>query len=213
MTDSPEITLRTLDALPAASRLRELCIANATLDAILWREWQFRYFSYNARRDAGEEMASLRNGSGSEHYAVFTDRGVFLKGFDPGSPLSKGDTRWVTERVPDDMRAFLAEPAFEMDHVSYCIWFPASCGRWQHGDPPVDSLLDVPLGYLGLLTDDPLVYARWASEYYEQEVPVESVRWVQSMTPLDADVVASLDPELDLSELAADLEEIGFPSA
>ncbi len=44
----------------------------AMLDAIMSPEWEYRYFSFNANWDAslGERMASMRNGSGDEYFAI-----------------------------------------------------------------------------------------------------------------------------------------------
>ena len=56
---SESLTLASLDKLPAPVRLRELCMANAALDAIIMREWEYRYFSFNAHWHAQEQMAYL----------------------------------------------------------------------------------------------------------------------------------------------------------
>lgn len=76
---SNPIALRNLGSLSSPVRFRELCIANAAIDAVLMPEWEFRYFSYDKRWSTEGEMASLRDGSGSHHFALFTEGGVTLK--------------------------------------------------------------------------------------------------------------------------------------
>ena len=211
MTSRRRITLRTLDQLPPPKRLRELSIANAVLDAIIMPEWELRYFSHNSRWDEGEEMASLRNGSGSHHYMLFSTSGAFIKGFDVDSSLNTSPVGWATREVPTAMRSCLGEPAFEMGDLTYCTWWRDEREKWEHGMPREERLLDEPLGYLDLLLDDPAKYANWASEYYEQAVPTASVRWVQAGKPLAEEIVASLNPGVSIDDIREELDEIGYP--
>ena len=60
----------------------------AMLDAVLSREGETRYFSLDARWDAAEQMASVRNGSRDEYSFTFTGHGVYGRGFDNESQLS-----------------------------------------------------------------------------------------------------------------------------
>ena len=58
------ISTRNLSALPAIEILRKLTQSLAMLDAIVGREWDYRYYSFNSKWGAGEWMASMRNGQG-----------------------------------------------------------------------------------------------------------------------------------------------------
>lgn len=217
MGGGPELTLRDLHQLPSLRRFVELCRANAVLDAILSPDWEYRYFSFNCAWATGEEMASLRDGSGSEHFGLITDAGAFLKVYDLGSPLNTprlpNTVDWRTRGVPAELRMALEEPAFATERVSVGLWSLTGSGEWRSGKPPNATLLDVPLQFVHLLVDDPAVYANWASEYYELEVRADLVAVVQQMKPLTPQVVRGLNPLASLEALAGDLAEIGFPGA
>jgi len=107
------------------------------LDAILCPEWQFRYYSFNAGWAPGEQMGSMRNGSGDELFAHFGAAGCWLKGFaheNPLSPYRENPKRvWpgVLDNVPGEFAGCLREPAFSVEDVTFCIW-----RRYSQGTPP-----------------------------------------------------------------------------
>lgn len=82
------ISTRDLSLLPDVDSLRRTLRAMAMLDAILCREWQFRYYSFNTTWAAGEQMGSMRNGSGDEFFAYFGSAGCWLKGFAHEYPMT-----------------------------------------------------------------------------------------------------------------------------
>src|SRR5438105_3956555 len=82
------ISTRDLSLLPDVDGLRRTLQSMAMLDAILCPEWEFRYYSFNAAWDAGEQMGSMRNGSGDNFFAHFSPAGCWLKGFAHDYPLS-----------------------------------------------------------------------------------------------------------------------------
>ena len=82
------ISTRDLSSLLDVDALRRLMQSIAMLDAILSREWEFRYFSFNRRWSPGEQMGSLRNGQGDHYFALFNAAGCWLKGFDHEAPMS-----------------------------------------------------------------------------------------------------------------------------
>lgn len=49
--------------IPDSDMVRSRFQSLAMLDAILMADWEFRYFSFNAKWGAGEMMASMRNGA------------------------------------------------------------------------------------------------------------------------------------------------------
>ncbi|WP_327412061.1 hypothetical protein [Streptomyces sp. NBC_01233] len=74
------------------------------------------------------------------------------------------------------------------------------------GDPDGANIL------FELLVDrSPDAYAAWASEYYETPVNVEAVRALLAQRPLTPELVAVLNPEVGLADLAEDISEIGYP--
>jgi hypothetical protein len=74
---------RDLSRLPGIERLRKLTQSLAMLDAIVSREWEYRYYSFNSRWSAGEQLASMRDGSGDGWFCAFGAPGSFFKGVRP----------------------------------------------------------------------------------------------------------------------------------
>ncbi|MFI6564124.1 hypothetical protein [Streptomyces sp. NPDC050534] len=103
--------------LPTIAELRDLCRSLAMLDAILSPDWESRYYPFNATWAEGEEMASMRNGSGDEYSIVFSAAGVYVRGFGHESPMSPyghdGKPRpAVIDDVPDVFKPLVEEAAF-----------------------------------------------------------------------------------------------------
>ncbi|MFJ4860649.1 hypothetical protein [Streptomyces sp. NPDC088748] len=210
--------------LPALSDLRNLCRSLAMLDAILSPDWESRYHSFNAVWAAGEEMASMRNGSGDEYSIVFSAAGGYVRGFgheSAMSPYGNDGEPWpgVVDEVPDVFRPFVEEPAFTDEDgvpvVTACLWRGAGDDQWRHGtiDFPVDRAdPDGATGLFGLLVEgSPEAFQRFAEDYYEVAVDLGAVRDVYALRPLDQELVALLNAELTLADLAQDISEIGYP--
>ena len=114
----PRISTRNLGALPDVERLKALLQSLAVLDAILSPEWEYRYYSFNSKWSLGEQMGSMRNGSGDDFFALFNSAGCFLKGFSHDCPMSpyrnEPPVIWpgILDSVPDDFLSAVNEPAF-----------------------------------------------------------------------------------------------------
>ncbi|MFI8963388.1 hypothetical protein ACIGO8_14890 [Streptomyces sp. NPDC053493] len=214
-------------ALPGIEELRDHCRGLAMLDAVLSPEWDGRYYSFDAHWAEGEETASMRNGSGDEYSVVFSAAGAYVRGFDHESlmsPWARMDVPevWpgVLEPVPAVFRAYVTEPAFceegGVPTVTACLWRETTDAAWRTGtvDFPTEGDGD-PDGadhLFALLVDrSPEAYAQWAADYYETEADAEAVRHVLALRPLTPEVVAALNPELSLADLAEDIAEIGYP--
>ncbi|MFB7719846.1 hypothetical protein [Nocardia sp. NPDC056100] len=212
--------------LPAIAELRDLCRSMAMLEAILSPDWVDRYYSFNAAWDEGQEMASMRNGSGDEYSIVFSAAGAYIRGFaheSPMSPYANDGEPWpgVIDEVPDAFTPFVTEPAFSDQNkvpvLTVCLWRAATDDRWQHG------VIEFPLGsgdldgsaeLFQLLVDrSPEAFQRFAEDYYEVDVDLNVVRAVYDLRPLDQGLVSSLNAELTLADLADDLAAIGYPHA
>lgn len=101
------------------------------LDAVLSPGWESRYYSFDSTWGPGEEMASMRNGSGDEYSIVFSAAGMFVRGFDHESPMSPAASElgepWsgVLDAVPEVFAGCVHEPAFSFDGVpefTVCLW-------------------------------------------------------------------------------------------
>lgn len=210
--------------LPSLADLRNLCRSLAMLDAILSPDREGRYYSFNAGWADGEEMASMRNGSGDEYSIVFSAAGACVRGFGheaPMSPYGNDGEPWpgVIDEVPEVFRPFVEEPAFtdedDVPVVTVCLWRGATDDRWRHGviDFPTGcSDPDGATGLFELLVDrSPEAFQRFAEDYYEVPVDLEAVRDVYASRPLSQKLVSSLNPEVTLAALAEDIAGIGYP--
>ncbi len=212
--------------LPAVPDLREHCRALAILDAILSPQWECRYYSFNSAWAVGEEMASMRNGSGDEYSIVFSPAGAYIRGFDhesPMSPYGNDGEPWpgVLDDVPPAFHPYVEEPAFSDENdvpaVTACLWRADGADRWHHGSIDFPDGRPDPDGtthLFELLADrSPEAFHRHAEEYYETSVDLAAVRAIYALRPLTQQLVTALNPELTLADLAEDLAETGYPQA
>lgn len=222
--DEPVTVYDVARQLPAIADLRDLCRSLAMLDAILSPDWESRYYSFNASWADGEEMASMRNGSGDEYSIVFSAAGVYVRGFcheSPMSPYGNDSEPWpgVIDEVPDLFKPFVEEPAFTDEEgvpvVTACLWWGPTDERWHHGtiefpEGAVDP--DGATSLFGLLVDrSPEAFQRFAEDYYEVSIDLGAVSQVHALRPLDQELVSLLNPEVSLADLAQDISEIGYP--
>ncbi|MET7996779.1 hypothetical protein ABZU76_38465 [Amycolatopsis sp. NPDC005232] len=212
--------------LPAIADLRDLCRSLAMLNAILSPDWESRYYSFNATWAEGEEMASMRNGSGDEYSIVFSAAGVYVRGFgheSPMSPYGHDGEPWpgVIDGVPEVFKPFVEEPAFTDEDgvpvVTACLWREAKDDRWRHGTIDFPSNRADPDGATGLfqlLVDrSPEAFQSFAEDYYEVSVDLEAVSALYASRPLTQELVSALNVEVTLADLAQDISEIGYPQA
>ncbi|WP_326826799.1 hypothetical protein [Streptosporangium sp. NBC_01756] len=211
--------------LPGIPVLRDLCRSMAVLEAILSPDWESRYHSFDTDWSSGEEMASMRNGSGDEYSIVFSTAGAYVRGFDHEAVMSPygNDGPWpgVIDSVPDVFRRCVEESAFcdedGMPVVTACLWREADDGRWQTGEieyPDGESDPDGSAHLFGLLVDpSPEAFQRFAEDYYEVPVDLDAVRHLYALRPLTQAVVTALNADLTLKDLAEDLAASRYPSA
>lgn len=197
---------------PLPAKLRRRFKALALADAILSPDWQYRYFSYNSAWNVGEEMASMRDGEGSEYFFWFPQKGACFKIFAKESPLSVAEREQLPAQAqataPEQYAAFFAEPAFTIHNSTALGWFDEVAQKWQgYGD------LATACALLQLVLDGtPQAYQAWAEEYYERPIDLLALQSIFAFEPLDGLTVQALNPELSLPDLSADLTEISFPA-
>ena len=190
--------------LPDIETLRMRLQSVAMLDAIVMPEWELRYYSYNAHWSEGEEMASMRNGSGDGFHALFTSAGAVIKGVD--RDLGSCAEPPYAE-LPPELRAFADEPAFEPDDATFCVWRRRTdaAWAWMRANPKVDlELLRVPVRGAA-------AYLAWAKSYYEKDISPALVELVFAHKPVSAEVLTSTAPDCDVDAVFKDAREIGFP--
>jgi hypothetical protein len=213
-------------ALPGIEELRDHCRGLAMLDAVLCPEGDGRYHFFDTARTEGERTASMRDGLGGEYAIVFSAAGACVRGFDHGSlmsPYARMDVPavWpgVLDEVPDVFRRHVTDPAFRDEGgvpvVTCCLWRRAGEPAWRtgavdfpeegDGDPDGANML------FELLVDrSPEACAAWASDVHEIPVDVDAVRAVLDQRPLTPELVAALNPEITLADLAEDIAGIGY---
>jgi hypothetical protein len=204
------------EAMPKIDGLRRLTKSLAMLDAIICPEWALRFYSYNAKWGAGEEMASMRDGCGDEWFILFDRAGVALKGFAHEARLAGDDSlaKRIPEVVPSAFASFLNEPAFSLQEATFCLWCSVNDPAWNVVTPPggrVSPSEDGSDELLRLLDGLPETYQRWAEAYYEQTVPLEAVKAIYAHQTLETNLIDALNPARSLSDITADADEIGYP--
>jgi hypothetical protein len=225
------ISTRELSQLPDADGLRKLLQSMAMLDALLCRNWQFRYYSFNAHWSDGEQMGSMRNGAGDDFFALFNAHGCFLKGFAHEAPMSPyrddGSKRlWagLIESVPQEFADCLLEPAFSIEDTTFCIWRRYGDSSWRRGtiEFPPGRDPDGSEDLLSPLDGNPETYRRWAEWYFNKPfLTVEMVRHIYQHRLLTNELVAALTPDvvledegnphLEVADVEDDIREIGYP--
>ncbi len=225
------ISTRDLSQLPDVVGLRRLLKSMAVLDAILCRDWQFRFYSFNSHWSGGEQMGSMRNGHGDDFYALFNSAGCFLKGFAHEasmSPYRDDGSReiWpeVIDSVPADFTACLREPAFNIQETTFCIWRRHGDAFWQRGgiEFPVGHDPDGSAKLLSSLDGKPETYREWAEWYFNKPfLTAEMVRPIYKHRPLTDELVSALTPDvqmdygesphLTVEDFEDELREIGYP--
>lgn len=186
------------------------------LDAILSADWESRCYSFNSKWADGELMASMRDGSGDQWFAIFTEDGVALHGLAHESPMYRQGSPWpgIWDSLPSAFASFRVEPAFDTENSTFCIWRLQSDSAWQRGQVDFLDGIDDPDGsaeLLSILDGFPETYRAWASAYFECELPVEAVAAIYEHTPLTTELVRALNINASLKVLQSDIAEIGYP--
>ncbi len=213
------ISTRNLTPLPDVRSLKALMQSLAVLDSIMSPDdWDMRYFSFNAKWGRGEEMGSMRNGSGDDLFALFNRSGCLVKGFVHESSMTpyrdNPPSIWpgLLEDVPNCFSSALVEPAFSMSDITFCIWRLHDEKGWSTGQVkfPRSTDPDGSCYLLGFFDGKPKTYQTFAEDYYETELPIDSIRHVYQHLPLTTEIVESLNPDATLKVIAKDLKEIGY---
>ena len=200
-------------ALPTISEIIKVTQSLATLDLIIESDWEYRYYSFNSKWSADEQMASMRNGSGDEWYIVFHAKGwAALKGLAHESAAAsvKGLSETLQKAVPEEYKSFANEPSFGWDATTFCFWCENDDSTWQspptmqEQDTGADELLDP-------LVSGPKGYHRFAQKYYERKIDLGAVEQVFQHQAIDAQMVSALNSKVTIDDINEELAEIGYP--
>ncbi|MCP4500552.1 MAG: hypothetical protein GY822_11385 [Deltaproteobacteria bacterium] len=199
---------------PSIATLKTQMKALALLDAIVCQEWEFRYFSFNAQWSEGEEMGSMRDGSGSHFFALFSDAGAALVGLDHRSLTYEAGApkAWVFDGLPAEFEDNLKnEKAFLSSDATFCIWRLAADEKWSCGTP--EGVDDGAAELLAILEGKPEQYVDFAKEYFEVSIDIDDVNAVFEGAVLTPGLIGRLrlncDEDLDEELFHEDIAEIG----
>jgi hypothetical protein len=214
------ISTHNLSQLPDIAHLKALSQSLAMLDAILCPKWEYRYYSFNAQWSEGEMMASMRNGSGDEYFIVFTPVGAIIKGFAHEAPMTpyafEPPHVWpgVLDTVPSVFTAFLTEPAFIIEDTTFCVWRTYHDSVWQRGTIqfPDDPNPDGSCSLLAVLDGNPHTYHAYAETCYARQIDLDAVIHIYNHQSLTDAILAALNPDLSVLDIAVDQDEIGYPA-
>lgn len=192
--------------------------ALAMIEAIICPNWEDRYYSFNSNWGLTEEMASMRNGEGDEWFLLFGSFGAGIKGLAHESPLA-GDLELLQKTkhtLPKEFKPFLDEPAFSWERMSFCYWRSQNENLWNqitHPNKNLALLNDGSADFLELLHQPAQAYVDFAAWYYEVSLPLTSVEAIYRCDTLTDQLVKSINSELSLADLSADVTEIGYAAS
>lgn len=180
----------------------------ALVEAILAPDWEDRYFSFNANWSDEAMLASMRDGQGSEWFALIDDNGIIIAAHLP-APAHPN----VLEELPLHWQGedFMQEPAFQnvIEYGNFCAYKTDSDATWTiHSSPDTASQLD---DYFFASNGDIAAYYDFAVDYYEREdLDLDSLRKIIDSPTISLLDILALDPDSDTSTLLDDLQEIGI---
>lgn len=181
----------------------------AFLDAVLSPEWEIRHVSYNAHWAPQQELASLRDGQGSQVFLVWTPLGLFAKGYDAeagsldGAPEAVAAAR--AELPAETGSAFFDEPAFAWDELTFFGWRRTSHDPWRW-IPPVPSARNFLLRHV---TGDPQDYRHWALEYFDSDLPPNLIQRAFEGGEFAWSDLLALNPDASRAAIRQALAELG----
>jgi hypothetical protein len=204
--------------LPSIDELVRRTQALATLDLIMSPEWEYRYYSFNAKWSPQERMASMRNGCGDEWWIVFHNDGwAALKGVDHESEAWSDGGQELSQAlqglIPTNCGDFTSEAAFCWDTTGFAYFYMPMGGWARANDLSRYSTLDAgDVELLKLLVAGAGDYVQFAEEYFERVVPESVVEAIYMHQPITERIVQSLNPDASLRAIEKELyEEIDYP--
>lgn len=175
----------------------------ALIEAVIEPEWEYRYYSYNSKWSDSEEMASMRDGSGNYYFILFSGSQCFIKVIDKMQNFKDEAMRTLDAMDIDSQKsisAFLNEPAFYTDELSYLYW--NTNGTWNSIEMNEHS-------WLNILHDPVPEYIRFAKNYYDKTIPKKTVSTVIN-EEVSLSYLVKLNPDIDINSLKTDIDEIGL---
>ncbi|MEZ4319801.1 MAG: hypothetical protein R3F61_19965 [Myxococcota bacterium] len=199
-----------VQSLPPPDVLEHRARVLAVLDALLCPDWEYRYYSFNARWAPSQWMASMRDGSGSHWFLVGIDGvGLGLTGLALHTPAFRMDhpRPGIVDRIPQALHAhFLEEPAFDMKNTTFTGWWLDAEPGWHAGTCGLEDGAD---DLLSALLGGPDAYHAFAEEYYERTVDPTVVAELFAGGPVLRSTAEALNPDLDWEAFVEEAPDMG----
>ncbi len=206
------ISTADLSLLPVADALRRLCQSLAALDAVNSPDLEFRYYTYSPSWSEHEALFEMSDGEGDQMLVLFRAEGCCISGY--LHEYDQPDKAQLTRGLPAAFDEFMfGEPVTSIG-TTFCLWYTPAHG-WQTGVVEIED--DGSEELLCIFDGNPDTYADWANDYYLDEterepIDTDHVARIYRHEPLIKLLVQALNQELDdWPQLAADLQEIGYP--
>jgi len=206
------ISTQDYNLLPDRNSLKTICKAISVLDAIISQEWQYRYYSYNAKWDTTEECLQMRNGSGDEMHILFREDGCAINGF--AHEFDQQDKQNLTINLPPIFNEFIFGEPVKTIGTTFCLWTNEQ-KNWQVGQ--IENHEDNSEEMLNIFDGNPQTYIDWATEYFEESylesgISLNTVTKIYSGVTLTKEMVLAIVEELEnWEQLEKDLMEIDYP--
>lgn len=163
---------KTVDFIDAATLKHRIKVLYLLSDAMTPPDEEYLRFVIYKENEAYEQYV-IDNGAGDELMIRFTEKGVFVKGFDHENELNQyGADEWDEDfftqmfaGVPDDFVGSLTKE--EHDFSTFCLWYLNETGKWYQNEViGNDGGKDFLIGYLPQSAEDLL---DWAGDYYNKD--------------------------------------------
>ena len=143
----------------------------------------------------------IDNGSGDELKVIFTESGIFIKGFDHENELNQfAAEEWdssffehIFSGVPKEMLDLFTDD--ERDYTTFCMWYLDESGIWHEnvieGNDGGKSYL---LGYVHQMAKS---FYDWADEYYNITFDYNIIQKLFDNGTLSVEDILTLNPKCD----------------
>jgi len=216
--------------IPAPAELYELCITLAALDALTGT--QFPKFKMGVNASENSRWFLRDDGAGNTMSVLFSEAGVFIKGFDHESCMSPHADDRDSKNIPGlfagfppKLRKYLEKPALigdsepdcfpatfddgttlEVPATTFCTWWDALSKRWLYGKITFPEFKnhdsDGASFLIGSLNTD-----HFCNEYGWSEALVPAV---EQRKPITEAMLTGIKRKPDPVRIAAYLSEIGY---
>ncbi len=176
----------------------------SVLETIISPEWEYRYFSYNSKWGENEEMASMRDGCGTEWFLWLKNNLAALKVINPEYGVLN-DIESIKNIFPKEYIPFISEPAFSIDESTSLWYFDKN--KWVKFDVNNEETEKLVHVFSWGASD----YKKWAEDYYEKQLPLNAIESIFAGN-LTKHEISLLNEDVTYKDIEGDINEIGYYS-